>query len=104
MIPAPLRPFVSQLLRATDSGDIQWSEGGEQAYFAAQKEANIHIRYHFDLDAEVGGFHFKIVRGKRDAFFSVFDYEDDFPQMRNLYDAVSVNAAGGGKIVEGLFD
>lgn len=104
MIPTPLRPFIYRLLQATNEGEITWREGAEGAYFATQKDANIHFRHHFDDETGEDGYTFRIVRKKGDAFFSVMSYEEDFHVLRNLYGAISVNAAGGQGIVDDLFD
>ncbi len=104
MIPPPLRPFIHRLLQATNEGEITWREGAEQAYFATQKDANIHLRHYFDDDTGEAGYVFRITRKKGDAFFSVMSDEDDFHYMRNLYAAVTVNAVGGADIVNDLFD
>lgn len=104
MIPTPLRPFMAQLLDATNDGRLRWKEGADEAYFATQKNADLHIRYVFDGDTGESGYTFRIVRGDGDAFLTVTNMEDDYSFMRNLYSAVSVNAAGGANIVDGLFD
>ena len=104
MIPTPLRPFIGRLLQATSEGEITWREGAEGAYFATQKDANIHLRHHFDDDTGEAGYVFRIVRKSGDAFFSVMSDEDDFGTLRSLYSAVSVNAAGGQGLVNDLFD
>jgi hypothetical protein len=104
MIPKPLRPFMARLLDATNDGEIEWKEGADEAYFAIQKDANLHIRYLHDQDTGESAYNFRIVRGGADAFFTVLNEEDDFYFMRNLYSAVSVNASGGEKIVDNLFE
>lgn len=104
MIPKPLRPFMFRLLEATGNSDIDWKEGAEEAYFATQKNADLHLRYIFDHDTGESGYTFRIMRGGGDAFFTVVNAEDDYAFMRNLYSSVSVNAAGGDKIVNDLFD
>jgi hypothetical protein len=104
MIPKPLRPFMGRLLEATGDSEIKWKEGADAAYFATQKNANLHIRYVFDHDTGDSGYTFRIVRGEGDAFFTVTNEEDEFSFMRNLYSAISVNAAGGEEIVDDLFD
>ena len=104
MIPKPLRPFIARLMEATGDGEIKWKEGADEAYFASQKDADLHLRYHFDHDTGESGYSFRIVRGNGDAFFTVTNFEDDYYQMRNLYSAASVNSAGGEKIVDDLFD
>ncbi len=104
MIPAPLKPFMNRLLQATNQGEITWREGAEGAYFATQKDANIHLRYYFDEDTGEVSYNFRITRRSGDAFFSVMNDEDDFHTMRNLYEAITVNAAGGEDIVDDLFD
>jgi hypothetical protein len=93
-----------RLFEATSDTEIDWEEGADEAYFAIQKDANLHIRYVFDPDNGESAYTFRIVRGKNDAFFTVLSSEDDYFFMRNLYSAVSVNAAGGQKIVDDLFD
>lgn len=104
MIPKPLRPFISRLLDATGNSEIKWKEGAEEAYFASQKDADLHIKYVFDPDSGESGYTFRILRGGSDAFFTVLNYEDEYPLMRNLFAAISVNAAGGDAIVSDLFD
>lgn len=104
MIPKPLRPFVVRLLEATGNGEIDWKEGADEAYFAAQKDANLHLRHLFDQETGESAYVFRIVRKGTEAFFTVINTEDDFYFMRNLYSAVSVNAAGGEEIVDDLFD
>ncbi len=104
MIPTPIRPFIHRLLQATNEGQITWREGAESAYFAVLKDANIHFRFLFDQETEETAYSFRIIRGKGDAFFTVTQEEEEFSLMRNLYAAVSVNAAGGAKIVDDLFD
>lgn len=104
MIPTPLRPFMGRLFEATNNGEINWKEGADDAYFAVQKNANLHIRYVFDHDTTESGYTFQISRAGDDAFFSVSSNEGDYLIMRNLFSAISVNAAGGGKIVDDLFD
>lgn len=104
MIPKPLKSFILRLLQATVDGDVKWNEGAEDAYFAAQKDANLHIRYLFDPDTGENGYKFRILRGDNDAFFTVLNDENEYALMRNLYSAISVNAAGGESIVSDLFD
>ncbi|MGD7069913.1 hypothetical protein [Acetobacter sp. AAB5] len=104
MIPKPLRPFIMRLLQATGDNELKWNEGADDAYFATRKNADLHIRYFFDSDTGEGGYTFRILRGDGDAFFTVSNNEDDYYLMRDLYSAISVNAAGGGQIVSGLFD
>ena len=104
MIPKPLRPFMERLFAATNNGEVSWKEGAEQAYFAAHKNANLHMRYVFDHDTGDSGYTFQITRGEGDAFLSVQSFEDDHRFMRNLFSAISVNAAGGADFVDDLFD
>lgn len=104
MIPKPLRAFMSRLLEATNNDEISWNAGADDAFFAAQKNANLHIRYSFDNDTGESGYSFRILRGDDDAFFSVLNSEDEYFFMRNLYSAITVNAVGGEKIVDDLFD
>ena len=104
MIPKPLRPFMGRLLEATNNGEITWKEAADEAFFAIQKNANLHIRSVFDHDTGESGYTFQISRAGDDPFFSVSNSEDDYFLMRNLFSAISVNAAGGGKIVDDLFD
>lgn len=104
MIPKQLRSFMARLLEVTNDGDIKWNEGADDAYFAAQKDANLHLRHVFDYDTGESGYTFRIMRGSGDAFFTVVSDEDEFQFMRNLYSVVSVNASGGGDIVNDLFD
>lgn len=104
MIPRQLKEFLQRLLKATGDGEVIWKEGAEDAYFATRKDADIHIRYLFDHDTGEAGYSFRILRAGADAFFTVTQDEDDWAFMRNLYSAISVNAAGGGKIVDDLFD
>jgi len=104
VIPTPLRPFIGRLLQATNGSEVSWKEGGESAYFATRKDANLHIRYHFDEDTGEASYIFRVIRKSGDAFFTVTSEEDDFYLMRNLYSAVSVNASGGEDIVNDLFD
>lgn len=104
MIPKPLRPFMGRLLEATNNSEIAWKEAADDAFFAVQKNANLHIRYVFDPDTGESGYTFQISRAGDDPFFSVSNSEDDYFFMRNLFSAISVNAAGGGKIVDDLFD
>lgn len=104
MIPKPLRSFMARLLDATNDGEIAWKEGAENAYFATQKDANLHIRHVFDQETGEEAYVFRIIRGNGDAFFNVTSEEDGFGFMRNLFSAASVNAAGGEAIVDDLFD
>jgi hypothetical protein len=104
MIPKPWISFMDRLLQATWDNEIKWQEGGEDSYFAIQKNAELHLRYLTDDEAEERVYQFRILRSGNDAFFSSFHYESDFHLMRNLYSAASVNAAGGADIVNGLFD
>jgi hypothetical protein len=104
MIPKQLKPFIDRLLEATGNGEIKWKEGADEAFFASQKDANLHIRYYFDHDTGEGGYQFRILRGKSEAFFTVNNEEYEYQLMRNLYSAISVNAAGGNDIVDDLFD
>jgi hypothetical protein len=104
MIPKSLRPFISQLMEATNEADLNWREAAEGAFFAIQKDANLHLRYHFDPDTLDTGYIFTISRGGKDAAFSVTADERDYDTMRTLFEAVSLNAAGGADIVAGLFD
>lgn len=104
MIPKPLKSFMARLFEATNDAEIDWEEGADEAYFAIQRDANLHIRYIFDPDNGESAYTFRIIRRKSEAFFSVLSSEDDYFFMRNLYSVVTVNAAGGQKIVEGLFD
>lgn len=104
MIPKPLEPFMLRLMQATNSSEVRWSEGADDAYLASQKDAELHIRYVFDGDTGESVYQFRIMRGNDTAFFTVFNYEDDYDFMRNLYSAISVNATGGADFVAGLFD
>lgn len=104
MIPKQLTDFMQRLIKATANGEVSWKEGAEDAYFAARKDADLHIRYMFDHDTGESGYSFRILRRGADAFFTVTSDEDDFAFMRNLYSGISVNAAGGETIVDDLFD
>lgn len=104
MIPKQLKAFMQRLSQATGDGELKWKEGAEDAYFATRKDANLHVRYLFDYDTGESAYSFRIVRAGADAFFSVTSEEDDYAFMRNLYSGISINAAGGGKIVDDLFD
>jgi hypothetical protein len=104
MIPRQMKDFMNKLMQVTDGGEINWHEGAEGAYFASQKDAELHIRYFFDADTGEISYQFRIIRGNGDAVFSVMNEEDDFKFMTNLYSVISINAAGGESIVEDLFD
>ena len=92
-----------RLFEATNSNEIEWKLGADESYFAVQKDANLHLRTYFDSETGEFAYIFRVVRGKHDASFVVSGEEDDFGFMRNLYSAISVNAAGE-DFVEGLFD
>lgn len=104
MIPKPFTEFMQRLFKATANGELSWKDGAEDAYFATRKDADLHIRYLFDHDTGEAGYAFRILRGGADASFTVTSDEDDFAFMRNLYSGITVNAAGGEKIVDDLFD
>jgi D-aminopeptidase len=105
MIPVSLKSFVRRLLAATGSGELQWSEGAPSAYFCNHKEYELHINYYFDVDAEQASYNFRLkkVNGNT-AYFTVTDTEEDYQLMRNLYDTITVSAAGLGDIESSFFD
>lgn len=104
MIPKALDKFMSKVIQATADDTLKWQAGADEAYFAVQKDANLHLRHFLDQETGAHGYLFRISRRGNDAVFSVNNEEDDYHFMSNLYSAVSINAAGGDEFVEGLFD
>jgi hypothetical protein len=106
VIPAPLRKFVFDLIEATNEGKLVWKEGASDAFFCNHKTYSLHLNYHFNEDIEVGSYYMTIGQGGKDARFSVSDNEglDDILTMRNLYQAVTLNASGLQDIGDDFFD
>lgn len=103
MIPGILRNFISRLLKFTDDGNIKWEEGSAESYFCNHNSYELHIRHSFDDDTGESVFHFLMKSKGRDAIFSVTDKEDDYFIMKNLYESVSVQAAGFDNIEKDFF-
>ena len=105
MIPKNLHSFVSKLLEATNDGLVRWTEGAPNSYFCNHKSYELHLKRIFDYDAEMSSFQLLMKSGARDAIFTVVEDETpDYAMMRNVYEAVTVNAAGFDSIEEDFFN
>ncbi|QOL80031.1 hypothetical protein [Pseudooceanicola spongiae] len=94
---------MTEVFSNTNSGRIIWREAADNAYFAAVKDANLHLRRFFDPDSGEGGFSFRMTRGDKEVFFIVSDTEEEQQFMGDLYAAAGVCSAGGEAFFNDLF-
>lgn len=99
-----MHAFMSEVFANTNSGRIVWREAADDAYFAAVKDANLHLRRFFDSDSGEGGFSFRMTRGDKEVFFAVSDHEEEKQFMSDLYAAAGVSSAGGEAFFNDLFE
>jgi hypothetical protein len=104
MIPIKLRSFIFKLQAATDKREVEWNEADSLAYFCDHKNHTLHISNHFNEDQELSVFYFRIITDSKSTPFSVRENEEDFSIMRDLYEAVIVNANGTETDIEDFFD
>lgn len=106
MIPKPLVGFLDQLFDATDEGKIEWAEGaGDNSYYCARNNFNIHISYWYDTDNEMGYYNMSITGGRKPANFAVTSHEhNDYIFMTNLHTSIQLNAAKIGDISDRFFE
>lgn len=104
MIPKTFRKFIHDLRFATEKGELSWNEADGLAYFCDHKNHTLHITSHFDEERSQSSFFFRMVTDGRSTPFSVRDDEEDFADMRNLYEAVIANANDVGNDIDSFFD
>ncbi len=104
MVPKPLVKFMQQLFEATNQKTITWYAGDHNAFFCTHKGITLHISFYFDGDRGESSISFVIEDAANPASFSVYDYEDEYTFMRNLHDAVQVNATKIDEKLKNFFD
>lgn len=106
MIPKMIRPFVVEVLKATENERVKWVEGDGDAFFCDRKGVTLHLGRYFDDDRERESFYFRMKGEGRNVVFSVYDDEDpsDFRLLKDLYETAGVNAAHISEIVKNFFD
>ena len=92
MIPIKLNGFIDELKGSTEDNSVQWHAGADEAYFCNHKRFGLFLRYEFDPDREQSYYAFRISVDGKDTPFMVTDSENDYDRMRDLYQAVIVNA------------
>jgi hypothetical protein len=104
MIPKVMRPFVSELQKATEAEKLSWYQGDERSYICDHKNHTLHITSHFDHEDGEMLFIFNLVTGEKNTPFTVKDGESDYDTMRDLYESVIANANDVSKDIDGFFD
>ena len=104
MIPKQLFPFLQQLLAATESNSIKWLEGDYHSFYCSHKDYSLYIVHRVDAEIGTSTFHFQIIANGAVTEFSVNDLENDYSSMRNLYQAINVNATNIVDQLKGFFD
>lgn len=92
MIPKKLENFMSKLQESTERDELVWREGADNSYFCDHKNHTLYIREHFDPDREISLFAFRISTNGKVTSFTVTDIEYDYESMKNMYEAIMVNA------------
>lgn len=97
MIPGHLRESFNQILRLTNAGQLHWKvrdHFGDEVYFCERNGFEIQIVNHWDSDAERVTIYFTVVRPDGDrGSFSTTQWDDDYPEVRQLYELATISAA-----------
>ena len=104
MIPKVMKPFVSDLQKATENENISWYEGEGGAYICDHKNHTLHISSHFDESSEEASFTFSLVTNGKNTPFTVRRSEYDYDTMSNLYESIIANANTVSKDIKDFFD
>jgi hypothetical protein len=93
MIPTVFKPFMKQLLSATEARTVAWREADGNSYYCQQNGGTIVLSRHFDPDREIAEIRVRFESKGRITPFSVYDSEgSDYMQLDDLYSAIIANA------------
>lgn len=111
MIPKQLSGFVSKLTKTTDAGKLKWNPERNtlrqgQAYLCESKGITVGISKFWVEEDERTYIMFWVEPPTGDpAGFSVSNYDDDYLDMRTLYELASISAADiNEETLDGFFE
>lgn len=92
MIPVQFESFMVFVLTQTRSGKLRWSAGEGGSYIASRKDMSLYISSDYDPDRDISTFWFRLNGSNGSTPFSVSDNEQDYRNMKVLFEEVIANA------------